>query len=41
MFLPCLEALEPFINEVLPEEDEEFNLSVMDYKDSLALELII
>lgn len=37
----CLEALEPFINEVLPEEDEEFNLSVMDYMDSVALELVI
>lgn len=37
----CLEALEPFIDEVLPEEDEEFNLSVMDYMDSVALELVI
>ena len=37
----CLEALEPFINEVLPEEDEEFNLSVIDYMDSVALELVI
>ena len=27
--------------EVLPEEDEEFNLSVMDYMDSVALELVI
>ena len=26
----CLEALEPFIDEVLPEEEEEFNLSVME-----------
>ena len=23
----CLEVLEPFIDEVLPEEEEEFNLS--------------
>ena len=37
----CLEALEPFIDEVLPEEEEEFNLSVMDYMDSVALELVI
>ena len=37
----CLEALQPFIDEVLPEEDEEFNLSVMDYMDSVALELVI
>ena len=40
-FEDCLEALEPFIDEVLPEEDEEFNLSVMDYMDSVALELVI
>ncbi len=26
-----MEALEPFIDEVLPEEEEEFNLSVMVY----------
>ena len=37
----CLEALEPFIDEVLPEEEEEFDLSVMDYMDSVALELVI
>ena len=37
----CLEALQPFIDEVLPEEEEEFNLSVMDYMDSVALELVI
>ena len=37
----CLEALEPFIDEVLPEEEEEFNLSVMEYMDSVALELVI
>ena len=33
--------IEPFIDEVLPEEEEEFNLSVMDYMDSVALELVI
>ena len=37
----CLEALEPFIDEVLPEEEEEFDLSAMDYMDSVALELVI
>ncbi len=37
----CLEALEPFIDEVIPEEEEEFDLSVMDYMDSVALELVI
>lgn len=37
----CLKALEPFIDEVIPEEEEEFDLSVMDYMDSVALELVI
>ena len=41
IFEDCLEALEPFIDEVLPEEEEEFDLSVMDYMDSVALELVI
>ena len=35
----CLEVLEPFIDEVLPEE--EFNLSEMNYMDSVALELAV
>lgn len=37
----CLEVLEPFIDEVIPEEEEEFDLSAMDYMDSVALELAI
>lgn len=37
----CLEALEPFIAEVLPEEEDEFDLTVMNYMDSVALELAI
>ena len=37
----CLEVLEPFIDEVIPEEEEEFDLSAMDYMDSVALELTI
>ena len=41
MIEDCLEALEPFNDEMLPEEEEEFNLSVMDYMDSVALELVI
>lgn len=37
----CLEALEPFIAEVLPEEEDEFDLTVMNYMDSVALQLAI
>ena len=37
----CLEVLEPFIDEVIPEEEEEFDLSAFDYMDSVALELAI
>ena len=37
----CLEVLEPSIDEVIPEEEEEFDLSAMDYMDSVALELAI
>lgn len=37
----CLEVLEPFIDEVMPEEKEEFDLAAMDYMDSVALELVV
>ena len=37
----CLEVLEPFIDEVMPEEKEEFNLATMDYMDLVALELVV
>ena len=37
----CLEVLEPFIDEVMPEEKEEFDLAAMDYMDSVASELVV
>lgn len=37
----CLEVLEPFIDEVMSEEKEEFDLTTMDYMDSVASELVV